>query len=366
MPLTRSEVDDFLASPRLAHLATVGRDGLPWVRPVWYVWEDRAFFLTTRLRARKTGRDLLAGAAAAVSIASDADPGRAVLGRGTVEVWERDHERWLERFARRYDAYPEWYEASLAEEDSSRPAPAPHRVRHVGLRQGRLRGYERRAVTPNAAVGTRGAAVQRRHPRTCASHGPRCAHRSSRVRRGALASSGRMSKEEGREAPVVTAFVEAGSQTSGCAVLVRMRPEGSPPPLAQALARVAARAEDAGPRRQRLATEDERHPDGRPRARRVAPGAARDASPGRSSRGARPRPRPSASPAVATPTSAGPDGRACAGSGWRSPGGRSGRSAARSSSASRRRRCGSRSPDRRRPERGSSRISPRGPRPRDI
>ena len=33
----------------------------------------------------------------------------------------------------------------------------------------------------------------------------------------------------------------------------------SPPPLAQPLARVAARAEHAGPGRQRLATEDERH-----------------------------------------------------------------------------------------------------------
>ena len=34
---------------------------------------------------------------------------------------------------------------------------------------------------------------------------------------------------------------------------------GSPPPLTQPLPRVAARAEDARPRRQRLATEDERH-----------------------------------------------------------------------------------------------------------
>jgi hypothetical protein len=90
-------------------------------------------------------------------------------------------------------------------------------------------------------------------------------------------------------------------------------------------------------------------PDGRPPARRVAPDAEDDASPGSASRGPRRAPRRSASPAAARPTSAGPDGRVCAGSGWRSRGDRSDRSAARSSWASRRSRCGARSPDRRRP-----------------
>ena len=140
---------------------------------------------------------------------------------------------------------------------------------------------------------------------------------------------------------VAYAVLTGSSNASGAA-------PASAPPLAQPLPRVAARAEDAGLSRQRLATEDERlgmvgrEVAGSHRVR------LRDASPGRSSREARPRPRPSASPAVATLTSAGSDGRACGGSGWRSPGGRSDRSAARSSSASRRSRCGSRSPDRRR------------------
>ena len=46
-----------------------------------------------------------------------------------------------------------------------------------------------------------------------------------------------------------------GSMTDGW---VELRRANSPPPLAQPLARVAARAEHAGPCRQRLATEDER------------------------------------------------------------------------------------------------------------
>ena len=89
-------------------------------------------------------------------------------------------------------------------------------------------------------------------------------------------------------------------------------------------------------------------PDGRPRARRAGPGAPRDASQDTSSHSAPPSPPPSASPAVARRWSAGPDGRECGGSGWRSLGGRSGRSGARSSWASRTSRCGPRSPDRRR------------------
>ena len=89
-------------------------------------------------------------------------------------------------------------------------------------------------------------------------------------------------------------------------------------------------------------------PDGQPRARRVGPRAARDASRGSSSHGPRRGPRPSASPGVARPRCVGPDGRVCVGSGWRSLVARSGRNDARSSSASRRRRHDARSPDRRR------------------
>jgi hypothetical protein len=89
-------------------------------------------------------------------------------------------------------------------------------------------------------------------------------------------------------------------------------------------------------------------PDGRPPARRVGRDGAHDASPDSASRGPRRGPRPSASPAAATRTSVGPDGRACAGSGWRSPAGRSGRNGARSSWVSRRRRRGARSLGRRR------------------
>jgi hypothetical protein len=142
----------------------------------------------------------------------------------------------------------------------------------------------------------------------------------------------------------------------------RIKPPASPPPLAQPLARVAARAEDARVSRQWLATEDEW--DGMV-GRQVGHHVPHDASLGRSSRGARPTPRRSASPAGARPTSAESDGQASGGSGWRSPGGRNGRSGARSSSASRRPLRGYRSPGRRKPVSGPSMtVRPSRPSPR--
>ena len=117
MPMSRRELDEFLEPPRIAHFATIGPGGLPWVRPVWYVWEDGALFFTTRLRARRTGADIAAGSASAVSIASEGHPYQAVIARGVAAVWLLDRDAWLERFARRYGAYPGWYHDALREED---------------------------------------------------------------------------------------------------------------------------------------------------------------------------------------------------------------------------------------------------------
>jgi nitroimidazol reductase NimA-like FMN-containing flavoprotein (pyridoxamine 5'-phosphate oxidase superfamily) len=117
MPMTMQEVDDFLDVPRLAHFATIGPGGAPWVRPVWYIWEKRAFYFTTRRWARRTGVDIESGAPMAVSIASEAHPYQAVLARGTAEVWATDRDAWLQRMSRRYGTFPAWYEGALNEND---------------------------------------------------------------------------------------------------------------------------------------------------------------------------------------------------------------------------------------------------------
>jgi nitroimidazol reductase NimA-like FMN-containing flavoprotein (pyridoxamine 5'-phosphate oxidase superfamily) len=88
--MTLDEIDSFLAEPRLCHFATVDARGKPRVRPLWYLWRDGAFWFTTRLEARHTGRDLGANPEVAVSIASEDRPYRAVIAHGRPEVIEKD------------------------------------------------------------------------------------------------------------------------------------------------------------------------------------------------------------------------------------------------------------------------------------
>src|SRR5215210_4774808 len=102
MPLEGKDLEAFLEEAHLAHFATVGPEGDPRVRPLWFCFAEGALWFTTRLESRRTGVDLVAGSAVAVSLAGEERPYRAVLAYGTPEVWDRDVERWLERIATRY------------------------------------------------------------------------------------------------------------------------------------------------------------------------------------------------------------------------------------------------------------------------
>ena len=119
MPLAGSELKSFLEEVRLAHWATIGPDGGPRVRPVWYVYDDAKFWFTTRLESRRTGADIADGSPVAVSIADDDRPYRAVIAYGTPEVWTRDRDRWLERIAVRYGEAEgrSWLAGALREPD---------------------------------------------------------------------------------------------------------------------------------------------------------------------------------------------------------------------------------------------------------
>jgi PPOX class probable F420-dependent enzyme len=119
MPLTPEELEEFLAAPRLVHFATVSDDGAPRVRPLWYAYEDGAFYFTTRLEARWTGADLAAAPRVAISIATEDRPYRGLVARGRCEVWTEDRERWLERIATRYGEEEglAWVRKALEEPD---------------------------------------------------------------------------------------------------------------------------------------------------------------------------------------------------------------------------------------------------------
>jgi PPOX class probable F420-dependent enzyme len=130
VPLRGRELATFLEEVRLAHFATIGPDGRPRVRPMWFLYEDGAFWFTTRLEARRTGADVVAGSSAAVSIASENRPYRAVIVHGTPEVWEEDRERWLERIATRYGVAEgkRWLAGALKEPDRVVMRLVPDRV----------------------------------------------------------------------------------------------------------------------------------------------------------------------------------------------------------------------------------------------
>jgi PPOX class probable F420-dependent enzyme len=118
MPMTGAEIDEFLATPRLCHFATVDAQGHPRVRPLWYLWRYGEFVFTTRLKARHTGRDLASSPTVAVSIASEERPYRAIIAHGKPEVVEKTEELLLALSTRYGD--PEgrrWTAKAMAEPD---------------------------------------------------------------------------------------------------------------------------------------------------------------------------------------------------------------------------------------------------------
>jgi PPOX class probable F420-dependent enzyme len=118
MPMTREEIEAFLAEPRLCAFATVDERGLPRVRPLWYLWRDGVFWFTTRLEVRHTGRDLASSSRVAVSVASEDRPYRAVVAHGRPEVVPKDRDLLL-ALSTRYGAEPgrRWTARAMEEPD---------------------------------------------------------------------------------------------------------------------------------------------------------------------------------------------------------------------------------------------------------
>jgi general stress protein 26 len=51
--LTSDEIDEFLKQPHLMRLAVMDSRGEPNVTPVWYLWEDNKFYITSQTDKRK-------------------------------------------------------------------------------------------------------------------------------------------------------------------------------------------------------------------------------------------------------------------------------------------------------------------------
>jgi len=101
MPLTKSELETFLAEPRMAHLATVSAQSKPRVSPIWYVYEGGCFYFTSRLGRVKSDH-IQGNSHVALSVATDNRPYRAVCAFGTAKLVQKDRDKWLERISTRY------------------------------------------------------------------------------------------------------------------------------------------------------------------------------------------------------------------------------------------------------------------------
>ena len=129
MTLEGEDLKSFLEEIHLCHWATVGSDGQPWVRPLWYLYQDKAFWFTTRTEVRRTGSDAV-GKRVAVSIGSETRPYRAVVLQGTPEVVSEDRDAWLERIATRYGKEPglKWVSEAVEQSDRVVMRLVPDRV----------------------------------------------------------------------------------------------------------------------------------------------------------------------------------------------------------------------------------------------
>ncbi|TDC22943.1 pyridoxamine 5'-phosphate oxidase family protein [Streptomyces sp. 8K308] len=92
------DVDEFLAQPLTARIATAG----PTVRPVWFLWEGGAFWILTGPWARLTG--LVADDPAVAIVVDVCEPAtglvRQVVARGRAELMPFDVARGRRKLAR--------------------------------------------------------------------------------------------------------------------------------------------------------------------------------------------------------------------------------------------------------------------------
>lgn len=85
----------------MAHLATASKKGKPRVNPIWYAYQNRIFYFTTRL-GRVKGQHIKDNPAAALSIATDKRPYMAVCAFGNAQILKENRDEWLRRISFRY------------------------------------------------------------------------------------------------------------------------------------------------------------------------------------------------------------------------------------------------------------------------
>ena len=106
--LDAGETEALLALDVPAHLATLDRDGFPHVTPIWFVWEDGAFHMTSiadRPHLSRLRRNPNAGIGIDTEDPERGDgqrPNRQVRATGTAELFPDDGGTWTRKITEKY------------------------------------------------------------------------------------------------------------------------------------------------------------------------------------------------------------------------------------------------------------------------
>jgi PPOX class probable F420-dependent enzyme len=98
--LTQQQVR-FVSKPKIGRLGTTCPDGAPHIAPIWYRFEDGAFFIITERRSRKF-RNIEHDPRVVLCIDDDETPYHTVIVRGRVEVLPPPDAAWRLALAIRY------------------------------------------------------------------------------------------------------------------------------------------------------------------------------------------------------------------------------------------------------------------------
>ena len=106
--LGTDEIEQLLACDVPAHLATLDNGGFPHVTPLWYIWTNGAFYMTSiadRPHLRRLRRDPRAGICVDLEDPECADgqrPNRQVRATGTAELLADNGAVWTTRITEKY------------------------------------------------------------------------------------------------------------------------------------------------------------------------------------------------------------------------------------------------------------------------
>jgi hypothetical protein len=110
--LSTAELEELLAADVPARLATIDADGYPHVTPLWFLWADGAFHMTSfegRPHLQRLELNVRAGLCVDVEAGERADgerPNRQVRAVGHAETFVDIDGGWTERITRKYVTGP--------------------------------------------------------------------------------------------------------------------------------------------------------------------------------------------------------------------------------------------------------------------